>query len=432
MSRSTLSGSTGSAPPASGAFSPLDEELELGSETFDPWLVESIVLLGTVAPFERAPLLTSRLLRVPVSVETARRLTERIGRTQEQREAAEAERVRATLPMPATGPAVQQLSLDGAMVPLVGGAWAEVKTLALGEAGQTTTRDGSDRSTTSALSYFSRLTDADTFRELARGELYQRGTAAATVVCAVQDGAEWQQRFVDHHRPDAVRILDFPHALEHLGTAGRAVFGAGSAAFSEWLGIQAHTLKHGDPEAVLTALRTLDLADAVDPEAATQQAEALAYFEKRRAQITYADFRKRGYPIGSGAVESANKLVVEARLKGSGMHWDRASVNPMLCLRTLLCSNRWTTEWPDIWRAHLAASRRRPRRTPAARPAAPPTPPPPPPAPPARPDPPPQPEPPVPTTAPPPRIIDGRPTADHPWRQPFFRSRQRQPSPAKT
>lgn len=124
MSRSALSGSTGSAPPASGAFSPLDEELELGTETFDPWLVESIVLLGTVAPFERAPLLTSRLLRVPVSVETARRLTERIGRTQEQREAAEAERVRATLPLPATGPAVQQLSLDGAMVPLVGGAWS--------------------------------------------------------------------------------------------------------------------------------------------------------------------------------------------------------------------------------------------------------------------------------------------------------------------
>jgi hypothetical protein len=50
-------------PPASGAFSPLDEELELGSETFDPWLVESIVLLGTVAPFERVPLVMGRLLR---------------------------------------------------------------------------------------------------------------------------------------------------------------------------------------------------------------------------------------------------------------------------------------------------------------------------------------------------------------------------------
>jgi hypothetical protein len=158
-----------------------------------------------------------------------------------------------------------------------------------------------------------------------------------------------------------VRILDFPHALEHLGTAGRAVFGAGTVAFSEWLGGQAHTLKHGDPAAVLSALRTLDLTTAVDPAAATHQTEALAYFEKRRAQIAYADFRHQGYPIGSGAVESANKLVVEARLKGSGMRWDRASVSPMVSLRDLLCSNRWVTEWPAIWRAYPHAPPRWPQ-----------------------------------------------------------------------
>lgn len=161
----------GCAPPASGAFSPLDAELELGSETFDPWLVESIVLLGTVMPFERVPLVMDRLLEVPVGVETARRLTEAVGRTRVALEDAEAERIRATLPMPARGPAVQQLSLDGAMVPLVGGEWAEVKTLALGEVEQTTAADGSVRVRTTALSYFSRLTDAETFRDLARGEL---------------------------------------------------------------------------------------------------------------------------------------------------------------------------------------------------------------------------------------------------------------------
>jgi hypothetical protein len=333
--------------------------------------------------------------------------------------------------MPTSGPAVQQLSLDEAMVPLVGGEWAEVKTLALGEVEQTTAADGSVQSKTTALSYFSRLTDAETFREVARGELYRRGTAAATVVCAVQDGAEWQRRFVDHHRPDAVRILDFPHALEHLGTVGRAVFGAGTAAFSEWLGVQAHTFKHGDPKAVLTALRTLNLTAAVDPEAAGHQAEALASFEKRRAQITYAEFRQQGYPIGSGAVESANKLVVEARLKGSGMRWHRTSVSPMVCLRDLLCSHRWATEWPAIWRAHLAASRRRPRRTVASTLDAPATPAPPSATPaPAHPRP--QPALPPPASSTPPRVVDGRPTADHPWRKPFLPSRQLQPLPAIT
>lgn len=414
------------------AFSPLDEELELGQETFDPWVTESIVLLGTVMPFERVPLVANRVLTVPVSIETARRLTESIGRTQVQREDAEAERVRATLPMPASGPAVQQLSVDGAMVPLVGGEWAEVKTLALGDVEQTTAADGSVQARTTALSYFSRLTDADTFREQARGELHRRGTAAAGLVCAVQDGADWLQRFVDYHRPDAVRILDFPHAVEHLATVGRAVFGSGTAAFSEWLGIQAHTFKHGDPDQVLTELRGLDLTTAVNPEAASHQAEALAYFEKRRAQIAYADFRKLGYPIGSGVVESANKLVVEVRLKGSGMHWDRASVSPMVSLRDLLCSDRWTAEWPATWRAYLAVSRhRRPRRTADATPDASPTSPPPPPTPPLA-DSPAQPAPAPPSPTVPPLVIDGRPSAAHPWRKPFFRSRQRQLLPAIT
>ena len=417
----------GSVPPASGAFSPLDEELELGPETFDPHLVESIVLLGTVMPFERVPLVADRLLEVPVSAETARRLTEAVGRARVAVEDAEAERLRATLPLPASGPAVQQLSLDGAMVPLVGGEWAEVKTLALGEVEPATAADGSLRIRTTALSYFSRLADAETFRELARGELHRRGTAAATVVCAVQDGAEWQQRFVDYHRPDAVRILDFPHAVEHLATVGRAVFGAGTAAFSDWLGRQAHTFKHGDPDAVLAAVRALDPTTAVDPDAARHRAEALAYFEKRRPQIAYADFRARGYPIGSGAVESATKLVVEARLKGSGMHWGRASVSPMVCLRDLLCSDRWAAAWPATWRAHRAAARR-PQRAVAPAPDAPPVPAPPPPTPtPAHPAP-----PPPPTPAASPRVIDGRPTNAHPWRKPFFRSRQRHPLTAKS
>ena len=65
-------------------------------------------------------------------------------------------------------------------------------------------------------------------------------------------------------------------------------------------------------------------------------------------QIRYAEFQAQGYPIGSGAVESANKLVVEARLKGSGMHWARAHADPMLELRTVVCSDRWEEVWPQI------------------------------------------------------------------------------------
>ena len=56
----------------------------------------------------------------------------------------------------------------------------------------------------------------------------------------------------------------------------------------------------------------------------------------------------QGWPIGSGMAESANKSVVEARLKGAGMHWQRTHVDPMLALRNLVCNDRWSQEWPRI------------------------------------------------------------------------------------
>jgi hypothetical protein len=374
-------------------------------------LEESVVLLGTATTFERVPGLLSHFAGVTVGRETARRQTEAAGAAQVAVEAEAVERLLREAPPPPAGPAVQQLSVDGAMVPLVGGEWAEVKTLALGVVA--CGADGEPRAI--ELSYFSRLAEAEAFRRLALGETHRRGTEAAGLVCAVQDGAEWQQGFVDFHRPDAVRILDFPHAGEHVATAARAVFGPGTPALGEWLGPQLHELRHGDPDRVLAALRALPVGAATDPAAATATlSEVLGYLERRRPQLAYAQFRALGYPIGSGAVESANKLVVEARLKGSGMRWARANVNPLVALRAVLCSERWAEAWPAIRRQLRRQSAERRRRLRRARQPVPPAPPPPPAAPAAT----------AATPTPRPKlVVDGRPAAEHPWRQPFLRHR---------
>jgi hypothetical protein len=59
---------------------------------------------------------------------------------------------------------------------------------------------------------------------------------------------------------------------------------------------------------------------------------ALAYLEKRAGQMQYPRYQAAGWPIGSGMVESANKLVMQARLKGAGMHWLMGNLNPMHAL----------------------------------------------------------------------------------------------------
>ena len=76
--------------------------------------------------------------------------------------------------------------------------------------------------------------------------------------------------------------------------------------------------------------------------------ENLAYLEKSTAQMQYPQFQLQGWPIGSGMTESGNNLVVEARLKGAGMHWKEENVDPMLALRNIICSDRWSEEWPGI------------------------------------------------------------------------------------
>lgn len=249
------------------------------------------------------------------------------------------------------GPERQLLSVDGAMVPLVGGRWAEVKTLVLGTIGEPRLRDGELEVHSSELSYFSRMADHDSFGRLATVETYRRGTTTADLVCAVNDGAEWEQGFVDLQRPDAVRVLDFGHSSEHLAEVSQAVFGRETAEAKDWLSQERHELRHGDSEKVLCNLRRLrdELAGVEERAEALGVVESnLEYFEKRREQIRYREFEAKGLPIGSGAVESANKLLVEARLKGSGMHWADEHVNPMVALRTVACSDRWEEAWPEI------------------------------------------------------------------------------------
>ncbi len=245
--------------------------------------------------FEPASKMLAYFTKTTVSEPTERRTTLRAGRAYVEIQTAEVERLEQETPESCQGPDLQLLSVDGAMVPLVKGRWAEVKTLAIGTVRQVMVK-GESQPCTEELSYFSRMTDHGTFERLATVEIHKRGTEKAKKVCGVNDGADWEQGFMDYHRPDAERILDWGHSSEHLASAAQAVYGSGKAETSEWLSEQLKELKHGDPEAVLCALRGLAVEVERRVEAGRQEetlkvvAESLAYLEKRRDQIRYAEF----------------------------------------------------------------------------------------------------------------------------------------------
>lgn len=93
-------------------------------------------------------------------------------------------------------------------------------------------------------------------------------------------------------------------------------------------------------------------------------ATTLGYLEKRVAQMRYAQFRTQGYPIGSGIVESGNRVAVQRRLKGAGMHWARAHVDPLVALSGVECNGRWAEAWPQVqhWQRQQRQAARAQRR----------------------------------------------------------------------
>src|SRR5947209_16805594 len=222
---------------------------------------------------------------------------------------------------------------------------SRVKTLTIGEV----TRNAHGEVGLEHISTCSRLADAERFAEAALVETHRRGVEQAAAVCAVQDGSEWLQGLVDYHRADAVRILDFAHAAEYTSEIGQAVQAAGGRLPARWFEGVLHRLKHQGPERVL---RHLSWLAARYPSSVIK--EKLAYLHKREAHMQYPTYQAAGWPIGSGSVESANKVVVEARLKGAGMRWERHNVNPMLVLRNAVCNRRWQETWQAA-RAHQAA-----------------------------------------------------------------------------
>lgn len=341
-------------PPARNVgqvFFPLDEELALLPGTLTPSLQEAVVRLGARMPFREVVQELTCLKYVTTTEATVRRHTETAGTAYVAWQTEEVEQVARTLPAVPEGAQRQLLSTDGALVPLVHGEWAEVKSVAIGAIQPPVLENGETVVHTTSLSYFSRLAEAETFTHLATVETHRRGTERAETVCAVNDGAEWIQGFIDVQRHDAVRILDFSHAAGYVAQVGQAVLGEGTPAFKAWLDTTLHDLKHESPDQVLQMLRDMQHeleGGAAAPKILDNVRTAVQYLEKRRSQMEYACFQAAGYPIGSGSVESGNKVVVETRLKGAGMHWARPHVNPMVALRDVLCSQRWAQDWSQI------------------------------------------------------------------------------------
>jgi hypothetical protein len=304
--------------------------------------------LGSKLPFREAAEEVWYSCHTKVAEVTVRRVTYRHGSAAEALVRHEVEALEREAPAATSYPQQLQVCVDGSFVPLVGGEWREVKGLAVGAfatAYKGTGWEGVVKA--SALTYFTRSYQARDFERYALAELHRRGVENADTVVAVNDGAAWIQRFLDYHCPQAVRIIDFAHAAGYVAQAGKAIWPEEGETFKGWFDNACHRLKHAPPEETVANLRLLQPRAKTD-EQVTQIDSALFYLQNRLEMLDYAHFRRRGYPIGSGSIESGHKVVVQRRMKGAGMRWAARHVDAMLALRDLLCNGAWEEGWKQI------------------------------------------------------------------------------------
>ena len=188
-------------------------------------------------------------------------------------------------------------------------------------------------------------------------EAEKRGAKRARELIVIGDGAEWIDTLTAKQFPGTPRIVDWYHAVEHLHECKRALYKStdrNGVAFVERLIDHLHD---GDVETVVETLdrRLKEQGERRDDDGEAHPRSVLArnrtYFSARTEQMRYDTYRARGWPIGSGMVESAVKRF-NKRVKGTEMSWTIPGVEAVLSLRAM-----WLSEderWGNFWNSRTA------------------------------------------------------------------------------
>jgi hypothetical protein len=311
--------------------------------------VEQVVWTAqAVSSYREAEEALQRLAGQWVPRSTIHRLVERYGGRPAERRREEAEQMWESgvrgeeIPAPREGAKKEMgISLDGVMVWVEGG-WHEVKVGSCFEFGPGADGEVEARN----IGYWAGYGDVEVFRRTMWGYAYHRGLGVEGKAVVIGDGAAWIDGFAQMYCPKRVRVVDWYHAVEHLWALGREAFGQEAA---QWVEKVKQKLWEGKVEQVI---QECEKVLARKSEWSAEVARTAEYFRERRVQMDYPAFRKAGYPIGSGTVESACKGI-GWRCKGRGQRWRSKGLGAMLALRSAGMGGKrqWNQAWKQMGQA---------------------------------------------------------------------------------
>lgn len=334
---------------AAQGFFPLDQRLNLTQRSLTPKTIEQALRMGVEIPsYRRAAEQFSDLTHVSLAKSTLQRLVDAYGTQLVAQQAAAAEAVvkvpRAEEEITARDvpePASQCLnvSMDGALIHLRDEGWKETKIATISAVTHPVDEETGEWSVQlTQHSYRAGLWDAAEFAKQQWAEACSRGVEKAQYLSSINDGAAWIWQITRMCYGRCVEILDWWHAVERLWDIGHQRFGTESDEAAQWVAQQKPLLAESRLRQVLRNVRALFPKAHALPEPVRK---AVAYFCHNRLRMRYKQFRQAGYPIGSGSVESACKVVAQTRLKQAGMRWSRRGAQAVLALRAFLVADRW-------------------------------------------------------------------------------------------
>ena len=184
----------------------------------------------------------------------------------------------------------------------------------------------------------------DSLREQLHAEALRRGLGQAAGALVIADGAVWIWRLADDRFPEARQRLDFYHAVQHLAAVGQAVYGEDQAKRKAWLKPLVKQLKNESAVKVVRQLEEL-LASLPAGAAAAAVAREVSFFQEHEERMDYRAGRRRGEPIGSGAVEATCRQG-QCRFKKAGQFWSPRGDEALLSLETCWRNGRWHLLFP--------------------------------------------------------------------------------------
>jgi hypothetical protein len=297
--------------------------------SISPLMQELMTYAGHLDSYAKSNEILERFLSVAVSTSQVYRVTDYVAGVL-QSEETHPERI---LP-PVSKNDVLYVEMDGSMLcTREVEPWKEVKLGRLFK-GSNCLNPNTASSYLCKSQYVAHLGKSSDFGEKLQPEIDAYGDLKNRLVF-ISDGAAWIREWIADHYPLSITILDFYHAMEHLYQFADLAFVGLPLSKQVWCEQQKALLLESDVETVLQ-----NIADSEGKE--KDKKKLITYYENNKRRMRYKEYRSIGCGIiGSGAIESAHRTVIQKRMKLSGQRWSHKGAEAMLQLRVTAMNGLW-------------------------------------------------------------------------------------------